>query len=59
MCRVWLAAHDAAARGVQKNKEAEEYAQLLAQRKQEVRERRSESLAKKRAARMASQASQQ
>lgn len=46
-------------RCVQKNKEAEEYAQLLAQRKQEVRERRSESLAKKRAARMASQASQQ
>jgi small subunit ribosomal protein S6e len=42
---------------VQKNKEAEEYANLLAKRKAEIRERRSESLAKKRAARMASQAS--
>jgi hypothetical protein len=44
---------------VQKNKEAEEYANLLNTRKAEIRERRSESLAKKRAARMASQASVQ
>jgi hypothetical protein len=43
---------------LQKNTDAEEYANLLAQRKAEIRERRSESLAKKRAARMASQASQ-
>ena len=43
---------------MQKNTEAEEYRNLLATRKAEIRERRSESLAKKRAARMASQASE-
>ena len=42
---------------MQKNREAEDYAQLLQQRKAELRERRSESLAKKRAARIASQVS--
>lgn len=42
-----------------KNTEAEEYRQLLAQRKAEIRERRSESLAKKRAQRLASQATSQ
>eukprot|EP01023_Acetabularia_acetabulum_P042615 TRINITY_DN4231_c0_g1_i1.p1 TRINITY_DN4231_c0_g1~~TRINITY_DN4231_c0_g1_i1.p1 ORF type:complete len:287 (+),score=46.41 TRINITY_DN4231_c0_g1_i1:103-861(+) len=42
-----------------KTKEAEAYQKLLAQRRKEERERRSESLAKKRAIRMASQASKQ
>jgi hypothetical protein len=42
---------------LQVKKEKEEYAQLLTTRKAEERERRSESQAKKRAARLASQAS--
>eukprot|EP01025_Chloroclados_australasicus_P014561 TRINITY_DN1683_c0_g1_i2.p2 TRINITY_DN1683_c0_g1~~TRINITY_DN1683_c0_g1_i2.p2 ORF type:complete len:252 (-),score=35.57 TRINITY_DN1683_c0_g1_i2:274-1029(-) len=41
------------------NREAAEYQKILAQRRKEERERRSESLAKKRAIRMASQASKQ
>lgn len=44
---------------VQKQQDAAEYANLLATRKAEERERRSESLARKRAARQASQASKE
>ena len=44
---------------MQKTEEMHEYARLLETRKAEERERRSESLAKKRAARQASQASEQ
>lgn len=43
---------------MQQQEEAAEYASLLSTRKAEERERRSESLAKKRAQRMASQASE-
>lgn len=44
---------------VQKQQDATDYANLLATRKAEERERRSESLARKRAARIASQASKE
>ena len=44
---------------LQKSAEAQEYHKLIVSRLKEQRERRSESLAKKRAIRMASQASQQ
>lgn len=44
---------------MQKQAEAQEYHKLIVSRLKEQRERRSESLAKKRAIRMASQASEQ